>query len=70
MKRICIAIAISSLMGRNSFMLKERSIERDWAYRKLERIRKGEDTTLIPILQPEQVGDISWGGMPKIRNTF
>lgn len=70
MKQIIIAIAISKLLSRNSFQLKERSINRDWAYRKLERIRKGEDTTLIPILQPEQVGDISWGGMPKVVNTF
>lgn len=70
MKQIVIALSISKLTSRNSYVQKERSINRDWAMRKLERIRKGEDTTLIPILQPEQIGDISWGGMPKVRNTF
>lgn len=70
MKQIVIAIAIAKLMGRNSFQLKERSIQRDWAYRKLEKIFKGENTTLIPILQPDQGGNLSWGGMPKIINTF
>ena len=69
-KQIIIKISLYELLKRNSFMLKERSIDRDWAFRKLERIRKGEDTTLIPILQPEQIGDISFGGMPKIINTF
>lgn len=70
MKSCVIAIAISHLMSRNSFMLKERSINRDYAYRKLKEIQKGAVTTLIPILQPEQVGDISHGGAPKIINTF
>ena len=70
MKEIVIAIAISHLLGRNSFGLKERSIKRDWAYRKLNEIRTGGVTTLIPILQPDQVGDISHGGSPKIINTF
>jgi len=70
MKQILIAIVIAKLMSRNSFQLEERSRNRDWAYRKLEKIRNGEHTTLIPILQPEQVGNISWGGSPKIINTF
>lgn len=70
MKQIVIAIAISKLMGRNSFQLKERSINRDWAYRSLDKIKEGEDTTLIPILQPEQSGNISHGGSPKVINTF
>ena len=70
MKEIIVAIALSHLNIRNSFMIKERAIKRDWAYRKLELIKKGEDTTLIPIIQPEQSGNISWGGMPKIINTF
>ena len=70
MKQIVIAIAIYELIGRNSFMLKERSIRRDWAYRKLEKILKGDNTTLIPIIQPDQDNDISYGGSPKIINTF
>ncbi len=70
MKEIIVSLSIWKLMSRNSFMLKERAIQRDLAYRKLTDIRKGEVTTLIPILQPEQVGDISWGGSPRIVNTF
>ena len=70
MKQIVVAIAIAKLMARNSFQLKERSINRDWAYRKLKEIQVGNDTTLIPIIQPEQAGNISFGGSPKIINTF
>ena len=70
MKEIIIAIALSHLNLRNSFLLKERAIKRDWAYRKLDSIKKGEDTTLIPIIQPEQAGNISWGGNVKKINQF
>lgn len=70
MKEIVIAIALAHLNLRNSFLLKERAIKRDWAYKKLDLIKKGEDTTLIPIIQPEQVGNISHGGDVKKINQF
>ena len=70
MKEIIVALSLSKLEIRNSFMLKERAIERDRAYRKLELIKKGEDTTLIPIIQPEQAGNISFGGDVKKINQW
>lgn len=71
MVQIVVAISVYQLLGRNSFMLKERAIRRDWAYRKLTAIKNGERTTLIPIIQPEQAGGgFQWGGSPKIINTF
>lgn len=69
--QIVIALSIYNLLGRNSFMLKERSIRRDWALRELNRIKEGVVTTLIPILQPEQAGGgVVFGGNVKTINTY
>ena len=71
MVEIVIAIALHQLLSRNSYMLKERQIKRDWAYAKLEKIKLGKNTTLIPIIQPEQPGGgFTWGGDVKKINQW
>ncbi len=71
MIEIIVAISVYNLLGRNSFMLKERSIKRDWAYSKLNKIKDGDVTTLIPIIQPEQAGGgVGYGGDVKKINQW
>jgi len=71
MIEIIVAIAVHNLLGRNSFMLKERAIKKDWAYAKLQKIKDGDNTTLIPIIQPEQAGGgVSFGGDVKKINQW
>ncbi len=69
-KQILVALSISVLSSRNSYIQKVRRELESWAYAELRKIKSGDITTLIPILQPDQNNDVAHGGSPKIINKF